>query len=200
MEDIINFLSEKHQIEGRLEKGTAEKAVVITHPHPQYGGDMDNPVVGAIKKAYRQNGYTTLRFNFRGVGGSQGRFADGIGEIHDVQAALAYLKESGMNQLDLAGYSFGAWVNARLAAQSPEIDAMVMVSPPVAFIEFEDIERLDCLKLIVSGSRDDIAPPDLINQLKPTWNPQTRFEIIAGADHFYWGHLDMLQEVLAKNI
>jgi alpha/beta superfamily hydrolase len=200
MEDTIKFLSEEHQIEGRLEKGTANKAVVITHPHPQYGGDMDNPVVSAIQKAYRQNGYTTLRFNFRGVGGSQGCFADGIGEMHDVRAALSYLKESSINHLELAGYSFGAWVNANQIVQSSDIDGMVMVSPPVAFIEFKGIERIDCLKLIVSGSRDDIAPPDLINQMKPTWNPQARFETIAGADHFYWGHLDVLREVLAKNI
>jgi alpha/beta superfamily hydrolase len=75
-----------------------------------------------------------------------------------------------------------------------------MVSPPVAFIDFEGIDRIDCLKLIVSGSRDDIAPPSLINQIKPNWNPNVRFEIIEGADHFYWGYLDALQEVLAKYI
>jgi alpha/beta superfamily hydrolase len=103
MEETITFLSEEHRIEGRLKSGNGDKAVVITHPHPLYGGDMDNPVVGAIAKAFQQSGYTTLRFNFRGVGGSQGSFADGIGEMDDVRAALTYLKESGINQLDLAG-------------------------------------------------------------------------------------------------
>ena len=200
MEEHITFQSEAGRVEGRLGREDPDKAVVITHPHPQYGGDMDNPVVNALKEAYRQKGYTTLRFNFRGVGGSQGRFADGIGELHDVRAALSYLKDSGLNHLDLAGYSFGAWVNANLVAQGSDVNGMVMVSPPVAFIEFKGIERIDCLKLVVSGSRDDIAPPDLINQMKATWNPQTRFEIIAGADHFYWGHLDKLREVLANNI
>jgi alpha/beta superfamily hydrolase len=200
VEEHITFQSEAGRVEGRLGKDNPDKGVVITHPHPQYGGDMDNPVVGAIRNAYRQNGYTTLRFNFRGVGGSQGHFADGIGETQDVRAALSYLKDSGINQVDLAGYSFGAWVNANLIAQSSDIAGMVMVSPPVAFIEFKDINRIDCLKLIVSGSRDDIAPPDLINQMKPIWNPQTRFEIIDGADHFYWGYLDRLAEVLVKYI
>ena len=200
MEETITFLSEEHRIEGRLKNGTDDKAVVITHPHPLYGGDMDNPVVGAIAKAFQQSGYTTLRFNFRGVGGSQGSFADGIGEMDDVCAALGYLKESGINRLELAGYSFGAWVNANLIVRNPGIEAMLMVSPPVAFIDFEGIDRIDCLKLIVSGSRDDIAPPDLIDQLKPKWNPQARFEIIDGADHFYFGYLEQLQKILAANI
>jgi alpha/beta superfamily hydrolase len=198
VEEHITFQSEAGRIEGSLGKEDPDKGVVITHPHPQYGGDMDNPVVGAITEAYRQNGYTTLRFNFRGVGGSQGHFADGIGEMHDVRAALSYLKDSGINQLDLAGYSFGAWVNANLIAQSSDIEGMVMVSPPVAFIEFKDIKRIDCLKLIVSGSRDDIAPPDQIHDMLPAWNPTARFEIIDGCDHFYAGYLDKLQEILSQ--
>jgi alpha/beta superfamily hydrolase len=200
VEKYINFKSEVYRIESRLDKGDSDKGVVITHPHPLYGGDMDNPVVGAIAKAFHQNGYTTLRFNFRGVGGSQGSFADGIGEMDDVCAALGYLKESGINRLELAGYSFGAWVNANLIARNPGIEAMLMVSPPVAFIDFEGIDRIDCLKLIVSGSQDDIAPPDLIHHMKPKWNPQACFEIIDGADHFYFGYLDRLEEVLTKYI
>ena len=200
MEEYITFKSGVYGIESRLGKGDTDKGVVITHPHPLYGGDMDNPVVKAIAKAFQQNGYTTLRFNFRGVGGSQGSFADGIGEMDDVRAAILYLKESGIDQLDLAGYSFGAWVNANLIARSPDIDTMVMVSPPVAFIDFKGIEAINGLKLIVSGSRDDIAPPDLINHLKPKWNPQARFEIIDGADHFYFGYLEQLQKILAADI
>ena len=200
MEKYINFKSGDYRIESRLGKGDSDKGVVITHPHPLYGGDMDNPVVGAIVKAFHQKGYTTLRFNFRGVGGSQGSFADGIGEMDDVCAALGYLEESGIGRLELAGYSFGAWVNANLIARNPGIEAMLMVSPPVAFIDFEGIDRIDCLKLIVSGSRDDIAPPDLIHHLKPKWNPQARFEIIDGADHFYFGYLDRLEDVLTTHI
>jgi alpha/beta superfamily hydrolase len=200
VEKHINFKSGDFRIESRLGIGDSDKGVVITHPHPLYGGDMDNPVVGAIVKAFHQNGYTTLRFNFRGVGGSQGSFVDGIGEMDDVGAALGYLEESGIRRLELAGYSFGAWVNASLIARNPGIVAMLMVSPPVAFIEFEGIDRIDCLKLIVSGSRDNIAPPDLIHHIKPKWNPQARFEIIDGADHFYFGYLDRLEEVLTKYI
>ena len=80
------------------------------------------------------------------------------------------------------------------------IETMVMVSPPVAFIGFDSIGALKCLKLIITGSRDDIAPSDLIHRLKPTWNPEARLEIIEGADHFYWGYVDRLQEILAANL
>jgi alpha/beta superfamily hydrolase len=200
VEEHITFTSESGRIEGRLGRGDPDKGVVITHPHPLYGGDMDNPVVRAIAKAFQLNGYTTLRFNFRGVGNSQGSYADGIGETDDVAAAIAYLADLAISHLDLAGYSFGAWVNASLIARSPDIENMVMVSPPVAFIDFKGIDTIDCLKLIVTGSRDDIAPPDRINQIKPKWNPHARFEIIDGADHFYRGHLDRLEEVLTSNI
>ena len=197
MEDQITFQSEPGLIEGRLGQGDPDKGVVITHPHPLYGGDMDNPVVRAIAKAFQKNGYTTLRLNFRGVGSSQGSYADGIGEMDDVTAALSYLGESGISQFHLAGYSFGAWVNAGLMARQPDIDTMVMVSPPVAFIDFKNIDAIDCLKLIVTGSRDEIAPSHLIDRLRAKWNPEARFEIIEGADHFYWGYMDQLQHILA---
>lgn len=200
MEEHITFKSESGLIEGRLGPGDPNKGAVITHPHPLYGGNMDNPVVRAIANAFRQNGYTTLRFNFRGVGGSQGNYADGIGEMDDVLAAISYLVDLNIDHLNLSGYSFGAWVNASLIVRNPDIDTMVMVSPPVAFIDFKNIDTIECLKLIVTGSRDDIAPPDRINQIRPKWNPHARFEIIDGADHFYWGHLDRLEEVLAASI
>ena len=199
MEDSITFHCGDYRIEGRLCKGNTDKGVVITHPHPLYGGDMDNPVVAAIMQAYRQSGFTTLRFNFRGVGESQGRYADGSGEQEDVRAALLYLTELGISHLDLAGYSFGAWVNAHINGREADIESTVMVSPPVAFIGFDSVEKIENLKLIITGSRDDIAPADLIHRLKPKWNPDARFEIIEGADHFYWGYLDALHKILVTN-
>ena len=105
-----------------------------------------------------------------------------------------------MEQIVLAGYSFGAWVNARTVASGLKIHQMLMVSPPVAFIEFKGIERIDCLKLIVSGSRDDIAPPDLIKKSYAGWNPEAKFEVINGADHFYAGYLDKLEDILRAHL
>ena len=141
-------------------------------------------------------GYTTLRFNFRGVGNSQGSYGDGVGEQEDVRAAISYLTDLSINQIDLAGYSFGAWVNALAASNNLNIKNMVMVSPPVAFIDFGSVSNLSRLKLIITGTRDDIAPVEMINQAYPGWNAAAQFEVINGADHFYAGYLDKLEAVL----
>jgi hypothetical protein len=199
MEEKIMIASGSRRLEGLWQSGTTNRGVVITHPHPLYGGTMRNPVVEVIQSAYQLNGYTTLRFNFRGVGSSQGDFENGIGEQDDVRAAIATIKDKGVNAVDLAGYSFGAWVNAAtVATDHTSITSMLMVSPPVGFIEFENVSALSCLKLVVTGSRDDIAPADQIRNLLPAWNPDAHFEIIDGCDHFYAGYLDKLQAILTQ--
>ena len=108
----------------------------------------------------------------------------------------SYLAGLNINQIDLAGYSFGAWVNALAGANNLNIENMVMVSPPVAFIDFGSISDLGSLRLIVTGSRDDIAPPDLIKKSYAGWNAAAQFEVMDGADHFYAGYLDKLEAIL----
>ena len=196
MVEKIRFLSDGHEIEGRLEKNSRQKGVVITHPHPLYGGDMFNNVVATIARVYQQKNYTTLRFNFRGVGNSQGSYGDGLGEQQDVRAAISFLADMSVSQIDLAGYSFGAWVNALTVVDESRLANMIMVSPPVAFIDFESISDLNSLRLIVTGSRDDIAPPDLIKTSYTGWNAEAQFEVILGADHFYAGYLDKLEAIV----
>ncbi len=196
MEEKIRFTSGKYEIEGRLEKSSRQKGAVITHPHPLYGGDMHNNVVAAITRVYQQKGYTTLRFNFRGVGSSQGSHDNGIGEQEDVHAAMSYLAGLDIGQIDLAGYSFGAWVNALTIKNDPKPKNMIMVSPPVAFIDFGSISDLGSLRLIVTGSRDDIAPADMIKQSYAAWNAGAQFDVINGADHFYMGYTDRLEAIL----
>lgn len=197
IEEKMTVSSNGYQLEALWQAGTGDRGVIITHPHPLHGGTMHNPVVEVIQGAYRQNGYATLRFNFRGAGGSQGKFDDGNGEQNDVRAAIAAVQEKGINEVALAGYSFGAWVNARAMTKDPiAMASMLMVSPPVGFIEFGDVSTLNSLKLVVTGSRDDIAPAEQIRALLPIWNPDAAFEIIDGCDHFYVGHLDKLQSIL----
>jgi alpha/beta superfamily hydrolase len=197
MEEKITFESGPCRLEGFWQAGTANKGVVISHPHPLYGGTMHNPVVETIQSTYQEHGYATLRFNFRGVGSSQGHYDNGAGEQDDVRAAVAFVRNQAVPAVDLAGYSFGAWVNAGVAAENcTAIESMMMVSPPVGFIEFENSTPLSCLDLVVTGSRDDIAPADRIRALLPTWNPGTHFEIIGGCDHFYVGYLDKLQSII----
>ena len=199
MEEKITFESGPCRLEGYWQAGAKGKGVVITHPHPLYGGTMNNPVVETVQSAYRQHGYATLRFNFRGVGGSQGNYDNGMGEQADVRAAIAYVESMNVSAVDLAGYSFGAWVNTGVAADSPTaIKSMMMISPPVGLIEFENVNVLSCLKLVVTGGRDDIAPVNQIREMLPTWNPDAQFEVIDGCDHFYSGHLDKLKVILTS--
>jgi alpha/beta superfamily hydrolase len=200
MEVKINFSSELFEIEARFEKNSSDKGVITTHPHPLYGGSMHNEVVLAVCRVYQQAGYSTLRFNLRGVGESQGSYSDGAGEQEDVRAAVSYLVEQGIAKIDLVGYSFGAWVNALSVNSSTHVDNMLMISPPVAFIDFESISDLISLKLIITGSRDDIAPAKLIEKSYHKWNPKARFGIIEGADHFYAGYIDELEALLAAHL
>lgn len=199
MEEKITIPVGQHRLEGYWQAGALGKGVVITHPHPLYGGTMNNPVVETVQRAFQQRGYASLRFNFRGVGSSQGNHDNGIGEQDDVRAAIAYVENRNVRSVDLAGYSFGAWVNSGVVANGrTSIRSMVMISPPVGFIEFENISALTSLKLVVTGSKDDIAPAEQIRDLLPAWNPDAQFEIIDGCDHFYSGHLEELESILTR--
>ena len=141
MEERVFFHSGVFKIEGLLDRQYTDRAAVVTHPHPLYGGDMYNYVVETIAEGFRAKGVGTLRFNFRGVGGSRGSYGNGIGEQEDVAGAFAFLAERGKSRIDLAGYSFGAWVSTQ-AALSPAIQErlsrLVLVSPPAAMMSGPD--------------------------------------------------------------
>lgn len=196
-EEMLEFRSEGFKIEGAFERGAGNRGVVICHPHPLHGGDMDNGVVGTIRRAYRRKGFSTLRFNFRGVGRSEGQYDSGRGERFDVKAALAFMAERGITEIDLAGYSFGAWVNAGIESG---FGRSVMVSPPLAFIDFGAPMPMPDLHLVVTGSLDEIAPAEMIRRNLPSWNPQAAFEVIESADHFYSGLSLKLEEAIATHI
>lgn len=200
MEEDITFHSESYDLEGLLDQSSPDNAVIITHPHPLYGGNMYNNVVESIQRVYRDKAYTTLRFNFRGTGRSQGKYADGTGEQKDVCAAIEFIAGLGMETISLAGYSFGAWINALATRGEIAVRHQIMVSPPVGFIDFKEINTIRGLRLVVTGSRDDIAPPENIQKMVPIWNPEATFEIINGADHFYGGYSKALEAVLSTHL
>ncbi len=200
MDDVreVVFSSKGLRLDGLLEGPPGRRGAVITHPHPLFGGNMYNNVVQALNRGYREAGFTTLRFNFRGAGMSEGRFDEGIGEQDDVKAALDYLEEQGVLPLDLAGYSFGAWVSALALAKLPRVARLIMVSPPVAMLDFDFLGYDPRIKLVVAGSRDDIAPGDRIETLVKEWNPDATFRMIPGADHFYGGSTGEITRVLKE--
>lgn len=197
METSIPIRGKGPGLEGLLEKVSERNGVVITHPHPLYGGDMHNAVVDVVRRACVRAGLTTLRFNFRGVGASEGRYDEGEGEQQDVIAAVDFLKMQGIEAITLVGYSFGAWINARLHARRQRPERLVMISPPVAFVSFDAIERLPALDLVITGDRDEIAPRREVHRHMLRWNPEAILEIIPGSDHFYGGHFAELEAVIA---
>lgn len=195
-EKSVVFESGDLKLEGLLDRVEGDRGVVITHPHPQYGGTMHNNVVESLVKAYGKAGYTTLRFNFRGMGRSEGHYDEGVGEQVDVHGAVAYLKDLGMTSVDLAGYSFGAWVNAQAIGNLNHVARMIMVSPPVNFMDFSFLQYTSKIQLIIAGSRDDIAPPDMIQKMLSGWNKDSELHIIQGADHFYWDETGEIESIV----
>lgn len=196
MEQSLSFLSDEYRIDALIERSSPQVGVVITHPHPLYGGEMNNPVVDTIRQVYQQKGATTLRFNFRGTGRSEGSFDEGRGEQADVVAAVAALRNEGIEAIHLAGYSFGAYVNAWAVSAGLEVAKMVMVSPPIAMMAFDRINPLTSLAMVITGAKDDIAPTDKIKNNLSSWNPSARMQVIESADHFYAGCLEQLGAAL----
>jgi len=166
-----------------------KSGLVICHPHPLYGGDLDNPVVVRIAEIAQEAGAATLRFNFRGVGASGGAHGGGEAERDDVAAALAMLARRlpGESPIGLAGYSFGAWVAARVAAGAPILPALALVAPPLGMYDLDFLERAPSHTLVVAGSRDQYCPVDMLERLGQRLG--TRAEIIEGAEHFFFGKL-----------
>ena len=197
-EERIFYDANGVQIEGLLEKLPGDKGVVIVHPHPLYGGDMYNNVVDAVRQAFLDKGYSILRFNFRGVGRSGGTHDNGIAEQDDIRGALQYLSGLGKARITLAGYSFGAWVIALGIATFDQAERVIMISPPVSFIDFTFLTHQPKIRLIIAGAEDEIGQVRTIKEMLPTWNPEAELNIIHDADHFYWGKTQEIQRILKE--
>jgi len=181
----ILFPSGSLYLEGLLIQGELSKAVVVSHPHPLYGGDLHNHVVGLIARTFEESGWTSLRFNFRGVGRSQGDFDQGAGEADDVSAAVAYLKGLGLQHIVLAGYSFGAWVSAWAGLPHPDVQGSILVSPPAGMMDFSFLAQDTKTRLIVVGDQDPYAPVLNIQNVIQSMPSPPPLKIIEGADHFF---------------
>ncbi len=175
-EETVFFASGPLRLEGRLYRASGPDAVVVTHPHPLYGGEMDNPVVTTLAGVYQRLGYSTLRFNFRGAGRSEGDYGDGIGEQDDVRAAAAYLSGLGKTVTDLAGYSFGAWVNLRLNPPLATVRRQVLVAPPVLFLDFAPAAAAPAELAAIVGDREPgrAASVKARTALRGVWRPALR--------------------------
>jgi alpha/beta superfamily hydrolase len=190
-EETVFFNVGRLRLEGRLWLASGPWATIITHPHPLYGGELDNPVVVALADAYQRLGYSTLRFNFRGVGASAGDYDDGRGERDDLRAAAAFLDAAGKTVTDLAGYSFGAWINLGLDPPLPAgVRRQLLVAPPLAYVGVSPgwWPRRAVRNCGWSPARATVSrSPDRAPRMQaPRWQETAAgLHLLPGADHFF---------------
>ena len=185
-------------LEARLALPASPTAgVVICHPHPLYGGDMENPVVVRVQEVCAGLGLATLRFNFRGVGASSGVHAGGVGEQDDASAALDTLtKAIRGGVLAIAGYSFGARIAAQVGGRDGRIGGMALIAPPLAMYDFELLEDKHVPTLVVVGTQDQYCPHDDFARFTAA-RPWVTATTVEGADHFFFGKLFPLSKAVA---
>ena len=204
MPDVI-FNGPEGRLEGRYHHSKTPQAPIalMLHPHPQQGGTMNNKVVYTLYHIFAQRGFSVLRFNFRGVGRSQGTFDRGEGELSDAAAALDWLQTYNANASGcwIGGFSFGAWIGMQLLMRRPEIDGFIAVAPPANLYDFGFLAPCPSSGLVVQGDADEIVPKEavlkLVNKLSSQRDISISHEIIEGANHFFHDRMDELADVVA---
>lgn len=188
------------RLEGRYQHGAQPNAPIalMLHPHPQHGGTMNNKVIYATYHAFARKGFSVLRFNFRGVGRSQGKFDRGEGELSDAAAALDWLQTYNPNATAcwIAGFSFGAWIGMQLLMRRPEISGFISIAPPANLYDFSFLAPCPASGLVLQGDTDDVVPAEsvgkLVHKLSNQRDIEIDYRIIPGANHFFHDRLDEL--------
>ena len=187
--------------EGRIEaryhqsKDRNAPIAIILHPHPEQGGTMNNKVTYALFRAFVEQGFNTLRFNFRGVGRSEGKYDLGEGELSDAAACLDWLQVQNPEprQCWVAGFSFGAWISMQLLMRRPELDGFIAVAPPANLYDFTFLAPCPVSGLILQGSKDEIVQKDSVQKLSVRLAAQRGlhidYRVIPEADHFFTNQL-----------
>jgi hypothetical protein len=190
------------RIQGRYRPGGRPDSpiVLLLHPHPQYGGTMNNKVVYAMQQAFGSHGFSVLRINFRGVGRSQGTFDNGQGELSDAAAALDWLQNFNPNGAGcwIGGFSFGAWIAMQVLMRRPEIDGFIAISPPANKFDFTFLAPCPSSGLVLHGGSDELVPEPEVARLAAKLAHQREISVeyhaIAGADHFFNNHIDAVTD------
>ena len=180
------------EVVSNVPDGPLSGIALIAHPHPQQGGTLDNKVVQTLAKTFFALGYVAVRFNFRGVGGSAGEFADGIGETDDALMVLAHAKAKYGEALPvvLAGFSFGSFVQTRVA-KAMDAQRLVLIGPAVRRFA---VEEVPADTIVVHGETDDVVPlADVLAWARPLELP---IIVFPGCGHFFHGRLPQLQRVI----
>jgi len=204
MPEVI-FPGPDGRLEGRYQPGSRARApvAIILHPHP---GTMNNHIVHMLYNVYAKRGFATLRFNFRGVGRSQGEFDNGIGELSDAASALDWLQQFNPETQTtwVAGFSFGAWIGMQLLMRRPEIKGFISVAPPANLYDFGFLAPCPSSGLIVNGSADEVVTAGgvqkLVDKLKTQRHITITHEVIEGTNHFFEKEMDQLQASVERYV
>ena len=201
MPEVI-FNGPDGRLEGRYHQSKRANAplALLLHPHPQHGGTMNNKVVFNLYQNFARRGFSSLRFNFRGVGRSQGHFDNGQGELSDAASALDWMqsRNPNTNACWIAGFSFGAWVAMQLMMRRPEISGFISIAPPASQHDFSFLAPCPASGMIIHGGKDDVVPQSSVDKLAQKLQKQKNikidYRIIEGSDHFFLDHLEPLNE------
>jgi alpha/beta superfamily hydrolase len=199
MPEVI-FNGPEGRLEGRYQHGKGPNAPValVLHPHPQHGGTMNNKVVYTLYHIFVRYGFSVLRFNFRGVGRSQGSFDNGHGELSDATAALDWMQSYNTNARGcwIGGFSFGAWIAMQVLMRRPEIEGFIAAAPPANMFDFTFLAPCPSSGMIIQGSQDDLVPEPQVAALADRLGNQRDitidYNVIDGANHFFQERLDSL--------
>lgn len=207
-ETIMFTSADGLELEGRLAVPETEPrgGAIICHPHSQYGGSMSSKLVPAMQRELVAAGWAVLRFNFRGVGRSQGSFDGGGGEANDALGAIARLRKVVASPFAVVGWSFGALVGINAVARAGNVGSYVGVAPPVrramtgqlGLPEIADLDHWSARSLIVCGTEDPFCRPAEASELVHHLPPPARVEVIDGADHFFSEHSEQLCSIVAR--
>ncbi len=205
-EERVTFKSGDLTLEGMIaypDGAGPHRAAAVCHPHPLYGGSMYNNVVDAVLEALHARGFATLRFNFRGVGQSEGDFDNGKGEAEDAIAAIRFLiTQKSVRAADavLAGYSFGATTAVRAAPGVEEVTAIVTVALPLGVIDPSALGTITKPIVLLAGDQDSYCPANHLAALAERLGPSAQLKIIPGADHFFGGREHEITAALAESL
>ena len=198
----VMFAGPDGRLEGRYHhaKDPGSPLALILHPHPMHGGTMNNRIAYTMYQSFQRMGFSVMRFNFRGVGRSQGRYDGGMGEIGDAAAALDWMQtvNPGAGGLWMAGYQFGAFVGMQLLMRRPEISGWISVAPPASHYDFGFLAPCPCGGLLLHGDADELVPETsvrkLVDKLHTQKGVQVDYRVYVGADHVFASHADKVGE------
>ena len=204
MPEVI-FTGPAGRIEGRYHPARQKNAPIgiVLHPHPQFGGTMNHQIVYQLYYAFVHRGFSALRFNFRGVGRSQGSFNHGQGELSDAAAALDWAQAANPEARAcwIAGFSFGAWIGMQLLMRRPEVEGFLSIAAPASLYDFSFLAPCPSSGLFVHGEKDAVVPVAAVHQLVEKLKTQKGIvieqQIVKGANHFFDGKIEDLMEVVS---